>query len=165
MQALQHPRNDPEIAVGCIELIQNFTNSNPRILTQQHPDILAGLFGFTIESVKSPEVLPKRAAAKLWKDVFELAGNTHSQHQGTAQDILNHFGPSITYALISNVCGEVDQTSLEHIIVPLRALIKSDRNARMYIANSLGEQPLLQRYQQESGVQDLVRKFIESMTR
>jgi hypothetical protein len=165
MQALQHPRNDPEIAVGCIELIQNFTNSNPRILTQQHPDILAGLLGFTIESVKSPEVLPKRAAAKLWKDVFELAGNTHSQHQGTAQDILNHFGPSITYALISNVCGEVDQTSLEHIIVPLRALIKSDRNARMYIANSLGEQPLLQRYQQESGVQDLVRKFIESMTR
>ncbi|KAF2024879.1 ARM repeat-containing protein [Setomelanomma holmii] len=165
MQALQHPRNDPEIAVGCIELIQNFINSKPQILTKQNPDILAGMFGFTIESVKSPEVLPKRAAAKLWKDVFELAGNTHSQHQATAQDILNHFGPSITHALISNVCGEVDQTSLEHIVVPLRALIKSDKNARAYISNSLAEQPLLQRYQQETGVQDLVRKFLESLTR
>jgi hypothetical protein len=165
MQALQHPRNDPEISVGCLELIQTFINSNPAILTQQHPDILAGIFGFTIESVKSPEVLPKRAAAKLWKDIFELATNTHSQHQSTAQDIINHFGLSITFVLISNVCGEVDQTSLEHIVVPLRALIKSDKNARTYITNSLAGQPLLQRYQQDSEVQSLIRKFIESMTR
>jgi hypothetical protein len=165
MQALQHPRNDPEIAVGCLELVQTFINSNPAILTQQHPDILSGIFGFTIESVKSPEVLPKRAAAKLWKDVFELASNTHSPHQGTAQDIINHFGPSITFVLISNICGEVDQTSLEHVVVPLRALVKSDKNARTYITNSLVEQPLLQRYQQDTEVQSLVRKFIESMTR
>ncbi|KAH7087761.1 armadillo-type protein, partial [Paraphoma chrysanthemicola] len=165
MQALQNPRNDPEIAVGCIELIQNFMNSNPGILTQQHPDILTGMFGFTIESIKSPEVLPKRAAAKLWKDVFELAGNTHSPNQRTAQDIVDHFGPFVTYALISNICGEVDQTSLEHIVVPLRALIKSEKKARTYITNSLSEQPLLQRFQQESGVQDLIRKVIESMMR
>ncbi|KAF1915474.1 armadillo-type protein [Ampelomyces quisqualis] len=165
MQALQHPRNDPEISVGCLELVQNFINSNPQILIQQHPDFLAGMFGFTIESVKSPEVLPKRAAAKLWKDIFELASNTHVQHQGTAQDIINHFGPAITFALISNVCGQVDQTSLEHVVVPLRALIKSDKNARAYITSSLAEQPLLQQYQQDAGAQDLVRKFIESLTR
>ncbi|KAH8733137.1 armadillo-type protein [Phaeosphaeriaceae sp. PMI808] len=165
MQALEHPRNDPEISVGCLELVQTFINSNPQILTQQQPEILAGMFGFTIESAKSPEVLPKRAAAKLWKDIFELAGNTHSQHQGTAQDILNHFGPSVTFALISNVCGEVDISSLEHIVAPLRALIKSDKNARTYITNSLAEQPLLQRYQQDPRVQDLIRKFIESSTR
>jgi hypothetical protein len=165
MQALEHPRNDPEISVGCIELLQNFMNSNPQILIQQQSEILSGMFGFTIESVKSPEVLPKRAAAKLWKDIFELASNTHTQHQSTAQDIINHFGPSITLALVSNVCGEVDQTSLDHIVVPLRFLIKSDKNARTYINNALGAQPLLQRYQQDSGVQDLVRKFIESLTR
>jgi hypothetical protein len=165
MQALQHPRNDPEVSVGCIELIQSFIGSKAQILTQQHPDILAGMFGFTIESVKSPEVLPKRAAAKLWKDVFELAGNSHSQHQATAQDIVNHFGPSITFALISNVCGEVDATSLDHIMVPLRTLLRSDKNARSYITSALAEQPLLQRYQQDTGVQDLVRKFIESLTR
>jgi hypothetical protein len=165
MQALQHPSNDPEISVGCIELIQNFMISNPRILTQEHPDNLAGMFGFTIESVKSPEVLPKRAAAKLWKEIFELAGNTHSEHQGTAQDIITHFGPAITSALISNVCGEVDYTSLEHIVVPLRAMVKSDKNSRTYIGNSLAEQPLLQRYQQDPAVQDLIRKFLESLSR
>jgi hypothetical protein len=165
MQALEHPRNDPEISVGCIELLQNFMNSNPQILIQQQPEILSGMFGFTIESVKSPEVLPKRAAAKLWKDIFELSSNTHTQHQGTAQDIISHFGPSITLALVSNVCGEVDQTSLDHIVLPLRFLIKSDKNARAYINNALAAQPLLQRYQQDSNVQDLVRKFIESLTR
>jgi hypothetical protein len=165
MQALQHPRNDPEVSVGCIELIQSYIGSKAQILTQQHPDILAGMFGFTIESVKSPEVLPKRAATKLWKDVFELAGNSHSQHQATAQEIVNHFGPSITFALISNVCGEVDATSLDHIMVPLRTLLRSDKNARSYITSALAEQPLLQRYQQDTGVQDLVRKFIESLTR
>lgn len=165
MQALEHPRNDPEISVGCIEVLQNFMNSNPQTLIRQQPEILSGMFGFTIESVKSPEVLPKRAAAKLWKDIFELASNTHTQHQGTAQDIISHFGPSITLALVSNVCGEVDQTSLDHIVIPLRFLIKSDKNARTYINNALAAQPLLQRYQQDSGVQDLVRKFTESLTR
>lgn len=165
MQTLQHPRNDPEVSVGCIELIQSFIGSKAQILTQQHPEILAGMFGFTIESVKSPEVLPKRAATKLWKDIFELAGNPHSPHQATAQDIVNHFGPSITFALISNVCGEVDATSLDHVMVPLRALLRSDKNARSYITSALAEQPLLQHYQQDTGVQDLVRKFIESVTR
>lgn len=165
MQALQHPRNDPEISVGCIELIQNFFNTNPTILTQESPEHLSGMFSFTIESIQSPEVLPKRAAAKLWKDIFELAGNTHSQHQNTAQEIVSHFGAAVTSALVTNICGEVDYTSLEHVVAPLRALIKSDRNARTYISSSLTEQPLLQRFQQDPNVQDMVRKFIESLAR
>ena len=123
------------------------------------------MFGFTVEYIKSPEVLPKRAAAKLWKDIFELAGNTHSPHQATTQEIVAHFGPAVTLALIANICGEVDFTSLEHIIAPLRALIRADKNSRTYITNSLAEQPLLQRLQQDQGVQDMVRKLIESMTR
>ncbi|KAJ4367041.1 member of the karyopherin-beta [Neocucurbitaria cava] len=165
MQALQHPRNDPEISVGCIELIQNFMNTNPRILTQESSANLLGMFSFTIESIGSPEVLPKRAAAKLWKDIFDLAGNTHSPNQATAQDIVNHFGPQVVLALISNICGEVDYTSLEHIVAPLRAVIKADKNAKAYITSSLAQQPLLERFQQDQTVQDLVRKFIESMTR
>lgn len=165
MQALQHPRNDPEISVGCIELIQHFFNTNPKILTQVSPAHLSGMFGFTVESIQSPEVLPKRAAAKLWKDVFELASNTHNQQQITAQDIVNHFGPAVTLALVTNICGEVDYTSLEHIVAPLRAMIKSDKNARTYISSALAEQPLLLRFQQDPAVQDMVRKFIESLAR
>ncbi|KAJ4311563.1 member of the karyopherin-beta [Neodidymelliopsis sp. IMI 364377] len=165
MHALQHPRNDPEIAVGCIELIQQLVNTDPRILTQENPESLQGMFGFSIESIKSPEVLPKRAAAKLWKDIFESTGNTHNRHQGTSQEIANHFGHVVTYALITNVCGEVDYTSLEHIVAPLRALVRSDKNARAYITSSLAEQPLLQRFQQDPGVQEMIRKFIESSMR
>jgi hypothetical protein len=165
MQALQHPRNDPEIAVGCIELIQSFINTDPGIMTQESSENLSGMFGFTIESIKSPEVLPKRAAAKLWKDIFELAGNTHGPHQATTSEIVAHFGPTVTFALVSNVCGEVDFTSLEHIVIPLRALIRADKNARASITSSLAEQPLLQQFQQDQGVQDMVRKFIESMIR
>ncbi|CAA9958194.1 importin 13 [Pyrenophora teres f. maculata] len=165
MQALQHPRNDPEIAVGCIELMQNFINADPRIITQESPEHISGMFGFTIESINSPEVLPKRAAAKLWKDIFEMAANTQSPHQATIQEIVTHFGSPVTAALISNICGEVDFTSLEHVIVPLRALIRADKNARAYITNALAGQPLLQRFQGDQGVQDMVRKLIESMTR
>ncbi|KAJ4363307.1 member of the karyopherin-beta [Ascochyta clinopodiicola] len=165
MQALQHPRNDPEIAVGCIELIQQFVNTDLRLITQEHSDTLQGMFGFSIESIKSPEVLPKRASAKLWKDIFESTGNTHGQNQGTSQEIVNHFGHAVTYALITNVCGEVDYTSLEHIVAPLRALIRSDKNAKAYITSSLAEQPLLQRFQQDPGAQELVRKFVESCMR
>ncbi|KAF1839035.1 hypothetical protein BDW02DRAFT_564370 [Decorospora gaudefroyi] len=165
MQALQHPRNDPEIAVGCIELIQDLINADPRIMTQESPDNLSGMFGFTVESIKSPEVLPKRAAAKFWKNVFELAGNSHSPHQATIQEIVAHFGPAVAFALVSNVCGEVDFTSLEHIVSPLRAMLRADKNSRAYLTNSLAEQPLLQRFQQDEGVQDMVRKLIESMFR
>ncbi|KAJ5061328.1 armadillo-type protein [Bipolaris maydis] len=165
MQALQHPRNDPEIAVGCIELIQNFINADPGLLKQASPENLSGMFGFTVESIKSPEVLPKRAAAKLWKDIFELAGNPHSTYHATTQEIVAHFGPSVCFALIANICGEVDYSSLEHVVAPLRAFMRADKNARAYITNSLAEQPLLQRLQQDQGVQDMVRKLIESMSR
>jgi len=109
--------------------------------------------------------LPKRAAAKLWKDIFEMAANTHSPYQATIQEIVAHFGSPVTAALISNICGEVDFTSLEHIVVPLRALIRAEKNARAYITNALEGQPLLQRFQGDQGVQDMVRKLIESMTR
>ncbi|KAJ6198457.1 LOW QUALITY PROTEIN: armadillo-type protein [Bipolaris maydis] len=162
MQALQHPRNDPEIAVGCIELIQNFINADPGLLKQASPENLSGMFGFTVESIKSPEVLPKRAAAKLWKDIFELAGNPHSTYHATTQEIVAHFGPSVCFALIANICGEVDYSSLEHVVAPLRAFMRADKNARAYITNSLAEQPLLQRLQQDQGVQDML---IESMSR
>jgi hypothetical protein len=50
-------------------------------------------------------------------------------------------------------------------VAPLRALIRTDKNARAYITSSLAEQPLLQRFQQDPGVQELVRKFIESLVR
>ncbi len=165
MQALQHPRNDPEIAVGCIELIRQFVTTDLQMLTQAHPDTLQGMFGFSVESIKSPEVLPKRASAKLWKDIFEWTASTRGQQQDTSQDIVNHFGHAVTYALISNVCGEVDYTSLEFITYPLRALIRSDKNAKAYITSSLAEQPLLQRFQQDPAVQELVRKFIEGSMR
>jgi hypothetical protein len=165
LQALQHPRNDPEISVGCVELIQKFINTNPQIFTTESPEVLKGMFDFSIECIKSPEVLPKRAATQLWKDIFELSGNTRSQHQTTGQDIVNHFGPAVTFALIYNLCGEVDFTSLEHVIVPLRKLIISDRNAKALITNALAEQPLIQRVKDDPAIEGIIRKFIESMTR
>jgi len=66
---------------------------------------------------------------------------------------------------MTNICGEVDFTSLEFIVAPLRAMVKSDKNARTYISNSISGQPLLHRFQQDQAVQDMVRKFIESLSR
>jgi hypothetical protein len=165
MQALQHPRNEPEVSVGCIELIQNFVKQNASILKNEHPDVLKGTFDFSIECIKSPEVLPKRASASLWKDVFEKTGSTGSVDQATCQDITNHFGQAATYALISNICGEVDFTSLEHIITPLRKLIQYERHARTYITTALSQQSIFQHIENEPTTQDMVRKVIESMMR
>jgi hypothetical protein len=165
MQALQHPRTDPEVSVGCIELIQNFVKQNATILKNEHPDVLKGTFDFSIECIKSPEVLPKRASASLWKDIFEKTGATGSPDQATCQEIANHFGRAVTFALMANVCGEVDYTSLEHILAPLRKLIQYDRQAREYLTTALTEQPLIRRMQGEPGTEDMVRKIIESMMR
>ncbi|KAF2106783.1 armadillo-type protein [Lophiotrema nucula] len=165
LQALQHPRNDPEVSVGCIELIQKFITTNAQILTAEDPEILKGVFDFSIECLKSPEVLPKRAAAQLWKEIFELTGKTTNKDQSTGQDIVNHFGAAVTFALIYNVCGEVDQSSLEHIVIPLRKLIQSDRNARTYITNALAEQPLILRIKEDLATEGILRKFIESLIR
>jgi hypothetical protein len=165
MQALQHPRNDPEVSVGCIELIQSFFKQNATILKSEHPDVLKGTFDFSVECIKSPEVLPKRASASLWKDIFEKTGSTGSVDQATCQDIVNHFGQAVSFALMANVCGEVDYTSLEHILAPLRKLIQYDRQARAYITAALTEQPLIQRMQGDPATADMVRKVIESMMR
>ncbi|KAF2205138.1 hypothetical protein GQ43DRAFT_363051 [Delitschia confertaspora ATCC 74209] len=166
MQQLQHPSNDPEISVGCIEVIQRFINNNAQVLTAESPGVLKDMFGFLIECVKSPDVLPKRAAAALWKDVFDLAGNARSPHQATGQEIVNHFGPDVTFALIYNICGEVEGSSLEHIITAFRKLVVGDRNAKTYINNALQAQLLLQRAaQKDPSVAGTVRKFSEGVSR
>lgn len=165
MQALQHPRNDPEISVGCIELIQSFVKQNASILKNEHPDVLKGTFDFSVECIKSPEVLPKRASASLWRDIIERIASSGSPDQAMCQEIVDHFGQSVTFALISNICGEVDATSLEHIVIPLRKLIQNDRHSKAYVSSALSEQPLLQRAQGEKTVQDMVRKFTESLMR
>jgi hypothetical protein len=165
MQALQHPRNDPEVSVGCIELIQSFFKQNATILKNEHPDVLKGTFDFSIECIKSPEVLPKRAAASLWKDIFEKTASSGSLDQATCQDIVDHFGQAVAFALILNICGEVEQSSLENIITPLRKLIQNQKLSKHYIANALAEVPLLKKVQGDQAWQDAVRKFIESLMR
>lgn len=165
MQALQHPRNEPEVSVGCIELIQSFIKHNASILKSEHPDVLKGTFDFSIECIKSPESLPKRAAASLWRDIIEKISRTGSADQAMCQEILDHFGQAVTAALIANICGEVDASNLEHIVLPLRKLIQNDRHSKAYIIEALSKQPLLQQMQGEQSVQDMVRKFTESLMR
>ncbi|KAL5434330.1 hypothetical protein PMIN06_011416 [Paraphaeosphaeria minitans] len=165
MQALQHPRNEPEVSVGCIELIQSFIKQNASILKHEHPDVLKGTFDFSVECIKSPEVLPKRAAASLWRDIIEKTASSGSPDQAMCQEIVGHFGQAVTSALIANISGEVDASSLEHIVIPLRKLIQNDRHSKAYISSALSEQPLLQRVQGEEAVQDMIRKFIESLMR
>ncbi|KAF2272321.1 ARM repeat-containing protein [Westerdykella ornata] len=165
LQVLQHPRNDPEISVGCIELIQKFVNTSPQIFAAEPPKVLKGMFDFAIECIMSPEVLPKRAASQLWKDVFDLSANTKSPYQSTGQDIVDHFGSSVVSALVYNLCGEVDFTSLEYIVVPLRKCINSNRHARAYITQALAEQPLILRAKDDPNLEGTMRKFIEGMMR
>ena len=166
MQALGHPSTDPEISVGCIEVIQKFINTNAQVLAAETPEILKGSFDFSIECLRTPEVLAKRAAAALWKDIFILCGNTKSVHQATGQEIVNHFGQAVTFALVFNVCGEVDGTSLEHVGGCLRKLISFDRNAKMYLTSALEGQPLIQRAKEaDPNVEGTVRKFVDAAMR
>ncbi|KAJ4302934.1 member of the karyopherin-beta [Kalmusia sp. IMI 367209] len=165
MQALKQPRTDPEISVGCIELVQSFIKQNASILKNEHPSVLKGTFDFSVDCLEYPDVLPKRAAASLWRDIIEKIASTGSSDQAMCQEIVDHFGQSVTTALISNICGEVDSSSLEHIIIPLRKLIQNDRHSKSYISFALSKQTLLQRAPVEEGVQDLVRKFTESLMR
>lgn len=165
MQALQHPRNEPEVSVGCIELIQSFIKHHASLLKSEHPDVLKGTFDFSIECIKSPEVLPKRAAASLWRDIIEKVSSTGSPDQAMCQEIVDHFGQAVATALMTNVCGEVDASSLDHITIPLRKLIQNERRSKAYVSEALAAQPLLQRVQDQQAVQDMVRKFIESLMR
>jgi hypothetical protein len=165
LQALQHPRNDPEIAVGCIDLIKKFVNKDARIFSIEDPEVLEGMFQFSIECIRAPDVLPKRASAELWRDIFSLCAATKSPYQGIAQNIVQHFGPAVTSALMYNLCGEVDQSSLEHILVPVRRLINVDRNARTYITNALARQPLLIQAKDDAELAGVVQRLIESLMR
>jgi hypothetical protein len=169
LQALQHPRNEPEISVGCIELLQKFITTCSGILTTESPETLNHLFTFSIECLKSPEVLPKRAAAQLWKDIFEASANAKSEAQGTCQEIVRHFGEAVAFALLWNVCGEVDYTSLEHVVVPLRKFMLCERGARAVVERALAEMPVVVRVKSVEGqaqeVEGWVRKFVEGLVR
>lgn len=168
LQALQHPRNDPEVAVGCIELIQKFINVNPSIFASQPPDILTSTFSFTIEALKAPDPLPKRAAASLWKDTFELSDpSRNSQAQGICTDIVRFFGKEVVGAIVWNICGEVDGTSLEHVTIPLRKAMSASREAKSWVTEGLAHVPLIASAREMGGeeVEGTVRKFIEGLAR
>jgi hypothetical protein len=168
LASLQHPRTDPEIAVGCIELIQKFMLTNPLIFSSQTPDILSATFNFTIEALKSPEVLPKRAAAHLWKDIFELCDATRQDKaQATCADIVGFFGKEVVAAVVWNLCGEVDQSSLEHISAPLRKCVSARTESKMWITEQLNGNLLIARAKEMVGeeVEGWVRKFVEGLVR
>jgi hypothetical protein len=165
MHELQRPSTDPEISVGCIELIQKFINTNAQVLKAETAEVLKGMFDFSIECIKSPDVLPKRAAAALWTDIFELCGNTGSPHRATGQEIVNHFGPAVAFALIYNICGEVDGSSLQNMSTPLRRLINFDRNAKAYIVTALQQQLILQKAKEDPTTEATVRRFTEAAMR
>jgi hypothetical protein len=138
-------------------------------LTTESPETLNHLFTFSIECLKSPEVLPKRAAAQLWKDIFEASANAKSEAQGTCQEIVRHFGEAVAFALLWNVCGEVDYTSLEHVVVPLRKFMLCERGARAVVERALAEMPVVVRVKSVEGqaqeVEGWVRKFVEGLVR
>jgi hypothetical protein len=165
LQVLQHPRSDPEISVCCIELLQKFINTKAHIFSIEPPEVLEGVFNFSVECIRSPEVLPKRAAAELWRDIFSLCASTGSPYQSTGQSIVDYFGPAVTSALIHNLCGEVDQSSLDHVLIPLRRLINVDRNARSYISQALSTEPLLIQAKDQPDLAAVLHRFNEGLIR
>lgn len=165
MQQLGHPSTDPDVSVGCIEVIQRIINTNAGILKNESPEVLQSMFNFSVECVKCPDVLPKRAASQLWNDIFALSSDTRHPQRATAQDIVNYFAPSITLALIFNICGEVDASSLDYITPPLRKMIQSERNARAYITAALQEQRLFARHAADQSMESLKRVFVEGVIR
>lgn len=165
MQQLGHPSVDPDVSVGCIEVVQRIINTNAGILKNESPGVLQSMFNFSVECVKCADVLPKRAASQLWNDIFALSSDTRHPERATAQDIVNHFAPSITLALIFNICGEVDASSLDYITPPLRKMIQSERNSRAYITAALQEQRLFMRITADPSTESLKRTFVEGAIR
>jgi len=164
-QQLGHPSTDPEVSVGCIEVIQRIINTNAEILNGESSDVLQAMFQFSIECVLSPDVLPKRAAAQLWNDIFALALDMRHPQQSIAQDIVNHFGPAVTGALIFNICGEADTSSLDYVTPPLRKMIQSQPRARIQITEALASIPMLVQAPEHFEVEKLTRMFTEGLVR
>ncbi|KAF2490397.1 ARM repeat-containing protein [Lophium mytilinum] len=165
MQQLGHPSTDPEVSVGCIEVVQRIINTNADILNGESSEILQAMFQFSIECVLSPDVLPKRAAAELWNDIFALALDMRHPQQSIAQQIVSHFGRPVTRALVFNVCGEADTSSLDYIMPPLRKMIQSQPWARTEITEALSKLPLFARAPEHFEVQKIMRMFTEGLMR
>ncbi|OCK81775.1 hypothetical protein K432DRAFT_7196 [Lepidopterella palustris CBS 459.81] len=166
MRQLGHPRADPDISVGLIEVLQRIINNNVIVLQQEPEETLSGLFAFSIECIKGPDVLPKRAGCELWSDIFAIASNAHHPQHNTAREIVDRYAKVVTFVLIFNICGEVDASSLEYVSSSLRKMVQAERNARHYIVHAVENQPLfIEQAHKDSKIDALIRTFTEGVMR
>ena len=66
IQSLGNPRNDPEIAQACIDVLARFMPRYINVLLSQEGPVLETILMFVVYAVRIPEPLPKKAACKFW---------------------------------------------------------------------------------------------------
>ncbi|KAF1985911.1 ARM repeat-containing protein [Aulographum hederae CBS 113979] len=139
LHIINTPSAEPEAAQGCIDAIRRyFTRYIGVVLQLQPADNLAKVFSFSIEGLQCAETLTKLAAVHFWNDFLALM-NQPAEIQGTLDQVVVHFGPSLAKALIQEVGGRAVQSELPALVGPLRLLVTRHSGAQRWLEDACGD--------------------------
>lgn len=165
MHELSDPREDPEIAQACVEVLTRYMPRYTSVLVNfQSPAALEVALNFTIMCIKAPEPLPKRAAATFWvgkPSLFLISPIQESQpvsnslanflKQGTLlhltsqpqplqqqlDSIILHFGQALTTTLIAQIGGTAMRSDVEMLADPIKKLYTRHPRVKTWFENAL----------------------------
>ncbi|KAL8794878.1 MAG: hypothetical protein Q9195_002590 [Heterodermia aff. obscurata] len=131
------PIIDPEVIASCINLAEKMIPHHLRsFFGPESLSILPEFFILSLESLVTPEIMPKRAAGSFWAAFVqrhELANDVGEK----VYIAMQVYGPQLCHILIRNISGEAERSELDMLSLPLKKLVFAEPRAKVWLSDAL----------------------------
>ncbi|KAI9784990.1 MAG: hypothetical protein M1839_001186 [Geoglossum umbratile] len=137
IHAIGDPAHEPDVAQNCVDFLARLM---PRyvdiILGMELKSSLEEMFFFALKCLTVREPLPKRSAASFWSSFVILHGLPEPL-QLTINGIMQHLGPLLAEALMTNIAGGSARSELDTLAEPLKKLVFRQPRAKAWLETAL----------------------------
>ena len=140
---LEKPREEPELTATCLEVAERLLRCMPAVLASRDEATLHKLVQFSLTCLEVPEPLPTRASAGLWNTLLSVAEDAKfdEQTRTTLTSVINHFGPALTSALVTNFAGGASRNELNKLVDAFRLLVQHFPATKSWLQTAFAENP------------------------
>ncbi|KAH0538597.1 hypothetical protein FGG08_004798 [Glutinoglossum americanum] len=137
IHSIGDPAHEPDIAQNCVDFLARLMPRYVDIVLAMEPkSSLEEIFFFALKCLTVREPLPKRSAASFWSS-FVILHDFPEPLQSTINGIMQHLGPLLTEALITNIGGGSARSELDTLADPLKKLIFRQPRAKTWLETAL----------------------------
>ena len=159
--------SDPDFANGSLELLESTMLRYGGLLLGLDPSNLSTIFEFAMFSLKTPDILPRRAATKFWAIAFDLSGYNSRLGPDVSSgwdQVLLPVMPHFASIIIQLVAGECSRSEIEAVSLPLKRFIEKQPNPARNLLKTLIDDPNILPPSAQSNVDSSARQaFVQKI--